>query len=113
MKVKKKLKFTFLITKRDLGMKITEFLKNKGIEHYFSFYGKGSANTALLDYLGIGESEKDIIIYPTSEEEAILIMDSIKNSEYFKNTIAFRVPVKGVSSLNILNYFLKEEKENE
>lgn len=113
MKVKKKLKFTFLITNRELGVKITDYLKSKGIENYFSFYGKGSASTAILDYLGIGESEKDIIIYPSNEEDSKLIMESIKNSEYFKNTIAFRVPIKGVSSMNILNHFLKEGKENE
>ena len=32
MKIKKKLKFTFLITNREVAPKIIEFLKNKGIE---------------------------------------------------------------------------------
>ena len=109
MKIKKKLKLTFLITNRDLGTKLTDYLKSKGIDMYFSFYGKGSASTALLDYLSIGQNEKDIIIYPGSEEDSKLIMEAIKNSEYYKSTLLFRIPVKGISSLNILNYFLKEE----
>ena len=109
MKIKKKLKFTFLITNREVSPKIIEFLKNKGIENYFSFYGKGSASTAILDYLGIGESKTDIIIYPCNEHDSSTIMDSIKNSEYLKNSIAFTVPVKGISNMNILNNLLKEE----
>ena len=54
MKVDKKLKFTFLIVKRDISNKVISYLKNEGIDNYFSFYGKGSASVAILDYLGIG-----------------------------------------------------------
>ena len=108
MKIDKKLKLTFLITQRSLGNKVTSYLQSKGIENYFSFYGKGSASSAILDYLGIGESEKDIIVYPSSEQDAKLIIGNIKDSEYLKNTIVFTVPVKGISSLNALDIFLKE-----
>ena len=110
MKVNKKLKLAILITNRDLGIKLTNFLRTKGIENYFSFYGKGSASLALLDYLGIGESEKDIIVYPSNEDDSKLIMESIRNSEYLKNTIAFVIPVKGISNVNILKHLLKEDK---
>lgn len=109
MKKQKKLKLMFLITNKELVNKVTDYLKSKGIETYFTFYGKGSASVSVLEYLGIGESEKSIIVYPSSEVESNIIMESIQNSEYLKNTIAFKVPVKGISSINILNYFLKEE----
>lgn len=110
MKLDKKLKITFLITERAIGGKITDYLKSKGIEDYFLFYGKGSASTAILDYLGIGESERDVILYPSSEENAVAIIENIKDSEYLKNTIIFRIPVKGISSISALNHFLKEDK---
>jgi hypothetical protein len=113
MKVEKKLKFTFIIVKRDACNKVVNYLKNLGIEDYFSFYGKGSARVAILDYLGIGESENNILVYPTNEDDGKLIIKSLRNSEYLKDVIAFRVPIKGVSSMNALNYFLKEEKESE
>ena len=113
MKVAKKLKFTFLIVKRDASSKVVNYLKNLGLENYFSFYGKGSASVAILDYLGIGERENNVIVYPSSEEDALLIMDGLKNSEYLKDVIAFRVPVKGISSMSVLNHFLKEDAENE
>ncbi len=113
MKVEKKLKFTFLITDRDEVNKIINYLKEKGIDNYFSFYGKGSASSSLLEYLGIGEVEKDILIYPSNESDACLIMESLKNSDHLKNTIVFRVPVKGISSMKSLNYLLKEEEDDE
>ena len=49
MKENKKLKFTFLITNKEYGPKIVEYLKSKGIENYISFYGKGSASACAQD----------------------------------------------------------------
>lgn len=113
MKVKKKLKFTFLIVNRDASNKVVNYLSYAGFRDCFSFYGKGSASVAILDYLGIGETENNVIVYPSNEEEALLLMESIRNSEYLKDIIAFRVPVKGISSMNALNYFLREGDSNE
>ena len=107
MEKKIKLKLTFLITERNLGNKINKFLKDKGYDKYFLFYAKGSANSNVLDYLGIGETEKEIIVYPSNEEDALNIMNCIKESEFLKETIIFRVPVSGISSLKCLEYFLR------
>ena len=76
---------------------------------YFSFYAKGSASIAILDFLGIGETEHNVIVYPNNEKDSKVMMEMIANSEFLKDVIAFRVPVKGISSLKILNYFLKED----
>ena len=109
MQDNKKLKFTFLITQRDLGTKINKFLKEKGFDKYFLFYATGSADSTILEYLGVGETEKEVIVYPSNEKDAVSIMNCIRESEFIKNTIVFRVPVKGISNLKCLNYFLKEE----
>ena len=113
MAVNKKMKFTFLITERKLGGKINKFLKEKGFDKYFLFYGKGSASSSVLEYLGIGETEKEVIVYPSNEEDAIAIMNHIKESDFIKKTIIFRVPIKGISNLKSLNYFFKEANKNE
>ncbi len=109
----KKLKFTILITKRSLSEKLVKSLKEKGHNDYFLFYAKGSASSTILEYLGIGETEKDVIIYPGGEKKSIELMEYIKNSEFIKSTLAFRVPVAGISSLKSLEYYLKEETNNE
>lgn len=113
MRVNKKLKLTVLITERDMAPKITKYLKNVGVDKYFLIYALGSANSSVLDYLGIGETKKDVIIYPCSEDDSSKIMEAIKISEFLKSTIAFRVPIKGISSLDSLKYFLKEADVNE
>lgn len=113
MKEDKKLKFTFIILDRNIENKFVKFLKKNGYGDYFLFYAKGSANSALLDYLGIGESEKEVMVFPLSETKAIKLLECIGNSEYLKHVIAFRSPIKGISSKKSLDYFLKEVATNE
>lgn len=109
----KKLKFNFIITNREIESKIIKFLKKNGYEKYFLFYGKGSASSALLDYLSIGETEKVVLVYPSNEEDSKRIMELVKNSDFLKETIVFRSPIKGISSKKSLDYFLKEVVVNE
>ena len=113
MKQNRKLKFNFIIIDRNYESKFIKFLKKQGFEKYFLFYAKGSATSAILDYLGIGESEKVVFVYPSNEKDALLLFETIKNSEYFKHILAFRTPVKGISSKKSLDYFLKEVISNE
>ena len=113
MKVNRKLKFTFLITERSLWRKFSKYLESRGFDKYFSFYAKGSASSTILEVLGVGESEKIVVIYPSNEEDSVNLMECIKESEYIKNTIVFRVPVSGISNMRSLEYFLKEEINHE
>ena len=105
---KQKLKLTFMIVNRNCESKFIKYLSKNGYKDYFSFYGKGSANSALLDYLGIGETENIILVIPSNEKDAIRLLDVIKVSEFLKNVIAFRMPIKGISSKKSLDYFLRE-----
>lgn len=109
----KKLKFTFVIIDRKYENKFIKFLKNHGFEKYFLFFAKGSASSDILDYLGIGETEKVILVYPSNESDAKKLFEVIETSEYLKHAIAFRSPIKGISSKKSLDYFLKEVISNE
>ena len=107
MKEKQKLKLNFLIVHRDHEKKVIKFLHNNGYRKYFLFYGKGSASSAILEYLGIGERENSILLFPLGEADSIKLFDMISDSELLKSIIAFRVPLKGISSKKSLDYFLK------
>lgn len=111
--MKKKLKLTFILVNREISGKLIKYLTKKGYSNYFLFYGKGSASSTILDYLGIGETENNVIVYPSGEEEAISIMNHVKESEFLKHAIVFRVPVKGISSAKSLNYLLKGVSNHE
>ena len=102
----RKLKITLVLANRKVSKKIVKELYEKGFNTYFSFYGKGSASSSILEYLGIGETEKDILLYPLGEKGSIRLMECIRNSEYLKELIAFRVPIKGISNIKALNYLL-------
>ena len=107
------MKFNFIILNRDIENKFIKFMKKNGFDKYFLFYGKGSASSTILEYLGMGETEKVIIVYPSNENDSKKLFDIISSSEYLKHTIAFRSPIKGISSKKSLDYFLKEVAVNE
>ena len=107
MKVEKKLKFNFVIIDRTIETKFTKFLSKYGYDKYFMFFAKGSASSDILDYLGIAESEKIILVYPTNEKDSSKLFEIIENSEYLKHSLAFKCPIKGISSKKSLDYFLK------
>ena len=113
MKENQKLKFTFIILDRNIENKFIKFLSKNGYSDYFLFYARGSANSAILDCLGIGETEKEVIVIPSNEKKAIKLFEDISKSEYLKHIIAFRMPIKGISSKKSLDYFLKEVVTNE
>ena len=108
MEEKKKLKFTFMIVNRNHEKKFLKFINKQGYEEYFLFYGKGSASSAILDYLGIGETENTILVIPSNEKDAYKLLDIVSNSEFLKYVMAFVVPIKGISSKKSLDYLLKE-----
>ena len=113
MSVERKLKFNILIVKREVESKVIKFLNHNGYSKYFLFYGKGSANSAILEYLGIGETENTILVFPLNETNSLKLFDTISKSEFLKHIIALRLPIKGISSKKSLDYFLKEVVTNE
>ena len=108
MEEKKKLKFNFMIVNRNVDKKFIKYIAKFGFKEYFLFYGTGSASSAILDYLGIGETENAILVIPASEKSSEKLFKVIGESEYIKDVIAFRVPIKGISSKKSLDYLLKE-----
>lgn len=99
------------------GAEVAEICNSVGAALSYSFEGYGTARTAVLDYLGLGESAKQVIIslIPESAEKAIL--DGIqKEMELYLvgKGICFTLPLTGVSSI-VANGLLKgapQDKSN-
>lgn len=82
--------------------RLKEILDENSVSLSFSFAGTGTARSAVLDYLGIGETEKDVILslIPESDEEAILREIRTKMSLYLVGRgISFTVPLTGISEI--------------
>ncbi len=83
-------------------VRLTEILNDFSVALSFSFPGTGTARTTVLDYLGIGTTEKDVLIalIPESDELAILREIQTKMSLYLVGRgISFTLPLSAISEI--------------
>ena len=57
-----RLKLAVSILKRGAGNKMAEFYKKNNLHYNFICLGEGTANSEILDYLGLETNEKDIVL---------------------------------------------------
>lgn len=82
--------------------RLTELLNDFSVALTFSCMGMGTARSAVLNYLGIGTSEKAVMLslIPESDEEDILREIENKMSLYLVGRgISFTVPLSAVSQI--------------
>ena len=82
--------------------KMAEILNDYSVSLNFAFAGTGTARTTVLDYLGIGITEKSVMfsLIPESDEEAILHEIQKKMALYLVGRgISFTVPLTGISEI--------------
>ena len=90
-----------IVNRGDDG-KICELLNDFSVALTFLCMGKGTARSSVLNYLGIGTSEKSVMLslIPESDEEAILNEIGNKMSLYLVGRgISFTVPLSAVSEI--------------
>ncbi len=90
-----------IVNQRDDG-KLKEVLEECSVSLSLSFAGTGTARSSVLDYLGIGETEKAVVLslFPESDEDRILREIQTKMSLYLVGRgISFTVPLSGVSEI--------------
>ena len=90
------------IVNRGEDERLCELLNDFSVALTFSVQGMGTARSTVLNYLGIGTSEKSVMLslIPESDEEAVL--DEIRNkmSLYLVGRgISFTVPLSAVSEI--------------
>ncbi|HEY8389722.1 MAG TPA: hypothetical protein VIL26_02025 [Clostridia bacterium] len=108
MEEKLKLYMLFIIVDRKKGSKITDMLDDKGLHFHVIFLGRGTANSDILEYLGLGESEKDIIVSVVNDEKVKDIFEELKTRfgiETPAQGVAFTVPVNSIGGLNKLKQY--------
>lgn len=93
-------KLLISIVNRGSGRKVKGIVDELSVALSFTFTGYGTAYSALLDYLGIGETEKTIVfsIIPEADEESIMRELRTQMSLYLAGKgISFTVPLAGIS----------------
>lgn len=90
------------IVNRDDEDELKEILDDVSVALSFTFAGTGTARSAVLDYLGIGNTEKSFVVslIPESDEEAIMRELRARMSLYLVGRgISFTVPMTAVSEI--------------
>lgn len=113
----KKVKFFVTIVDRGNGEKITAMLRESEIMFSLIALGKGTAKSELLNYLGLGQTDKDIVLSVISEEKIPIIIDNLRERFNLKepgNGIAFSIPISSVDSavaLELISSMINVDKE--
>lgn len=95
----RRIKLVVTIADRGKGAKIREACDKVHNAFHLSFMGQGTAPTRVLEYLGLANSEKDIIFSIVPEELASDVLERLKQElELDKKGggIAFSIPIASV-----------------
>lgn len=85
---------------------VINMLNENEVKYHVTFYGKGTADNEMLSYLGLADSEKEIVISVLRKEKAEDLMVLFKDAKAFQNhrAVAFAVPLAAInkSTLNFI-----------
>lgn len=118
----KKLKILVTIVDRSKALFYTDLLEQFEVNMQMVLYGKGTANTEMLNLLGLAESEKAVILSVVREDKIQEITETLQEKfEKVKNGkgIAYTIPMKSIIGVSIYQFLSnnklvkKEEKSNE
>lgn len=88
--------------------------ENYDVTTQFTLFGQGTANSEIMDYLGIASLEKDVILSIIKNSQ-ISLLDKYVNEEITLNKkgISFIIPLKKLIGLSSYKFITKNIKEEE
>lgn len=100
------LKLLVTIVNRGRGRDVVDVCRTFCMSYHIALLGTGTATSEILDYLGLGETEKDVILSTVRTENLDELLEALtKRLKLNKagNGIAFTVPIKSVGGPKTLN----------
>lgn len=97
-----RVKLLVSIVNQNDELKLKEILDEVSVALGIAFAGTGTARSTVLDYLGIGETEKAVVfsLIPESDEDAIMRTIRSQMSLYLVGRgISFTIPLTGISEI--------------
>ena len=118
----KKLKLLVTIVDRSKALFYVDLMEQFEVNMQTVIYGKGTARSEMLSYLGLAETEKAVILSFIKEDKTKEILETL--SEKFQKVkngkgIAYTIPLKSIIGVSIYQFlsnsqfFKKEEQTNE
>lgn len=97
----KRYKLLTTIVARGKGDKVVAMFNQKEIMFNLIILGEGTADSEILDYLGIGEIDKDVVLSIVSEEKIEDVIEELREKMQFNlpgKGIAFTVPLSSIAA---------------
>lgn len=113
---KKGIKLVITIVERRQGKGVAELFSKNGVEWHYQSTGMGTASSELLDVLGFGTPERDVLFSLAEDSVVRKMMYNLNNDlrEYVHaKGIIFSVSLTGMSSLVAAKLFESAEKSEE
>ena len=116
----KKLKLLVTVVDRTKTLFYTDLLEEFEVNMQTVIYGTGTADEALLNYLGFANSDKAVILSFVREDKIKPILETLAEKfEKVKNGkgIAFTIPLKSIIGVSIYQFLsnnrnIKKEEKN-
>lgn len=110
------IKLVVTIVDRGKGDKVTKLYNEENIHFHFICYGEGTATSEILDVLGIGATDKDVVLSMVPGYKVNDLLSKITNKMNLNKAgkgIIFTLPLSGISSImsRILNKEVQSELE--
>lgn len=92
------MKALVVICDRKITNKILKLLNEFHVHYHISCYAKGTANSEILSYFGLAESEKEFILSFVNKDVVIDLMERLKDIDFIRNhgAVAFTIPIDGI-----------------
>ncbi|MDR0425612.1 MAG: hypothetical protein LBH24_00405 [Clostridiales bacterium] len=104
----KPLKLMVMITDRNRAKKTGAYLDKAGCKHQYALLGAGTAPDDISAILGVGETEKAVILALSDAEKYPAVFDGLRTELEFGagGGIAFVVPVNSVGNVEVIMHML-------
>lgn len=104
----KKIKLLVTIVDRDHGEKVVKMYQSEGLYVNLMLMGRGTAHSDLLDILGLGDTDKYVILTPLKHERIEHVFSRLTNELHIQKAghgVAFTLPMSSVGGPRTLKYF--------
>ena len=102
-----KMDIVFTIVQRGFGEQIVKIAEKSGSFMNLVYPGKGSATSGILQMLGLGPTEKDVVLSFIKSSESHNIISIISEQMDFAKPgtgISFSVPMQSIAGAKVLQY---------
>lgn len=110
--IPKGIKLMVIITNGGKGSKLVSLLSKYGVYYCNSVRGRGTANKEVLDFLGIGDTEKDLIFALLDEARVEEVFEFFKKDTEFvggRKGIAFTMSLDSITSMKAIKEICRKE----